>query len=336
VAHTEISSVDGVRPPNAEGRPKVDFLIVGSPRSGTTLVQRLACELPGVVMPPETHFFSTVAKLARSDDFPLEEPELRRVIEGYVAMRGKDALDIEPDRLVEVLGGRCQHLMDLFTAIVLELSGPGEVHGEKTPDHLRWWKPISRANRSIRFIVIIRDPRAVVSSNLGAPWSDAISVKGWRNHKHLLFAYRWSREEAQAWHLDRTLSGRVLTLRYEDVVANPSAARDRIAQFLALSNVHATAPESIIRPWESWKREALGPITDKRTEAWRNDGLLSASAAEEVAAFCWVGMSRRQYRHDPLAVTAGALWRVPRAQVYLRPMHSFEVFEQRKIDSYVL
>jgi len=39
------------------GRRGPDFLIVGSARSGTTLVQRLACELPGVAMPPETHFF---------------------------------------------------------------------------------------------------------------------------------------------------------------------------------------------------------------------------------------------------------------------------------------
>jgi Sulfotransferase family len=335
VTHTEsTSSAHGVRAPSAEGRPKVDFLIVGSPRSGTTLVQRLACELPGVVMPPETHFFSTIEKVAGSDHFPLEEPELRRVVEGYVAMRGDDALGIEPEELLQSLGSR--HLMDVFTAIVLKLSGPGEVHGEKTPNHLRWWRPISKVSDSIRFIVVVRDPRAVVSSNLGAPWADAVSVKGWRDYKHLLFAYRWVREEAQAWDLARALGGRVLTLRYEDVVANPSAARDRIAQFLGLSNVHASAPESIVRPWESWKREALGPITDKRTEAWRHEGLLSASAAEEVAALCWVGMSRHHYAHGPLSVTAAALWRVPRARVYLRPLHSYESRTQRKIDAYVL
>ena len=38
----------------------VSFLMVGTPRSGTTLLQRLACELPGVGMPPETHFFDYV------------------------------------------------------------------------------------------------------------------------------------------------------------------------------------------------------------------------------------------------------------------------------------
>ena len=179
MTHTEsISSADSVRAPSVEGRPKVDFLIVGSPRSGTTLVQRLACELPGVVMPPETHFFSRVEKLAESDHFPLEEPELRRVIEGYVTAQGNDALGIEPDQLVRTLGGRCEHLMDLFNAVVLQLCGPGQVHGEKTPNHLRWWRAISNANGSIRFIVVIRDPRAVVSSNLGAPWSDAVSVTG--------------------------------------------------------------------------------------------------------------------------------------------------------------
>jgi Sulfotransferase family len=251
-------------------------------------------------------------------------------------VQGNDALGIEPDQLVRALGGRCEHLMDLFNALVLQLSGPGEVHGEKTPNHLRWWRPISNANDTMRFVVVVRDPRAVVSSNLGAPWSDAVSVQGWRDYKHLLFAYRWLREEAQAWAMARTLSGRALTLRYEDVVADPAAARDRIAQFLGLSNAHSTAPESIVRPWESWKREALGPITNKRTDAWRHDGLLSTSAAEEVAALCWMGMSRHHYTHDPLAVTASALYRVPRARVYLRPLHSYEARLQRKIDAYVL
>ena len=58
--------------PASTAGPRVRFLVVGSPRSGTTLVQRLACEIPGVRMPAETHFFSQFATglLARRS-FPL-------------------------------------------------------------------------------------------------------------------------------------------------------------------------------------------------------------------------------------------------------------------------
>ena len=51
----------------------VDFLIVGTPRSGTTLVQRLACELPGVGMPRETEFWLGYrSSPLRTASFPLE------------------------------------------------------------------------------------------------------------------------------------------------------------------------------------------------------------------------------------------------------------------------
>ena len=36
----------------------------GTPRSGTIVTQRLCCELPGVVMPPETHFLHLFASRA--------------------------------------------------------------------------------------------------------------------------------------------------------------------------------------------------------------------------------------------------------------------------------
>lgn len=47
--------------------PAPAFLIVGTPRSGTTLVQRLASELPGVAIPPETHFFSLFVAVCRNE-----------------------------------------------------------------------------------------------------------------------------------------------------------------------------------------------------------------------------------------------------------------------------
>jgi len=56
--------------PHPHARPVPHFAIVGSPRSGTTLVQRLCCELEGVVVPYETHFFSAYLPVCRPR-FPL-------------------------------------------------------------------------------------------------------------------------------------------------------------------------------------------------------------------------------------------------------------------------
>jgi hypothetical protein len=334
--------------PDADEKPRlmagedcqrVDFLVVGSPRSGTTLVQRLACEIPGVVMPSETHFFPTVmGELVESDDFPLGHLELAQLIEGYLAVPANTGLNLDVDALVSALGGQCRSPMQLFGAVVAQLAGSGEVRGEKTPGHIRWWRPISRADASVRFIVVLRDPRAVVSSNLAAHWSNQSWTEQWGENKHLLFAYRWLRDEALAWHLSRTLRERALTLRYEDVVARPELARERIARFLQRPGPtgREVAPASIIQPWESWKQRALGPISTDRASAWRDDGYLSASAEAEVGALCLVGAARRRYRLDAPQVTAKAVLRLARSRQRLRAMRGSEIGAQRKLDAYVL
>jgi Sulfotransferase family len=324
---------------SGDDNQKVDFLVVGSPRSGTTLVQRLACEIPGVVMPSETHFFPTVmGELVRSEDFPLGEPELRRLVEGYLAVPANTGLDVDVDTLVSTLGGQCRSPMQLFGAIVAQLAGSGEVRGEKTPGHIRWWRPISRADASVRFIVVLRDPRAVVSSNLAAHWSKQSWTEQWGENKHLMFAYRWLRDEALAWHLSRTLPDRSLVMRYEDVVAQPEQSRQKIATFLGRPGPtrRVAAPSSIIQPWESWKQQALGPISTDRASAWRDDGYLSDSAAADVGALCWVGTARRRYRLDPPQVTARAVLRLGRYRHRLRGMRGSEIGEQRKLEAYVL
>jgi Sulfotransferase family len=324
---------------SGEDKQKVDFLVVGSPRSGTTLVQRLACEIPGVVMPSETHFFPTVmGELVRSEDFPLGEAKLRRLVEGYLAVPANTGLNVDIESLVSTLGGQCRSPMQLFGAIVAQLAGSAEVRGEKTPGHIRWWRPISRADPSVRFIVVLRDPRAVVSSNLAAHWSKQSWTEQWGENKHLLFAYRWLRDEALAWHLSRTLEERAMVLRYEDVVARPELSRQRIATFLGRPepSSRVAAPSSIIQPWESWKQQALGPISADRASAWREDGYLSGSAAADVGALCWVGAARRRYRLDPPQVTAKAVLRLGRNRHRLRGMRGSEIGEQRKLDAYVL
>ena len=111
-----------------ERSQKVDFLVVGSPRSGTTLVQRLACEIPGVAMPPETHFFPEVmGELVESGAFPLAEPDVRRLLEGYLSVPANTGMNLDVDAVVGALGGTCRSPMQLFTAIVVQLAGTGEI-----------------------------------------------------------------------------------------------------------------------------------------------------------------------------------------------------------------
>lgn len=275
----------------------VGFLVVGTPRSGTTLVQRLACEIPGVRMPPETHFFSQFASgLMSRRSFPLDGAALSEELGRFAALDTSRALDIDVDSVVGDLGGRCPSPWALFEALVRHLCGPAAMWGEKTPDHLLWWRPLARAAPWLRFVVVVRDPRAVVASNLSMPWSRDRGLPAWGEQLHLAFAVHWDVMQRQAHAMSQVLGpGRCLVLRYEDVVAEPAGARRHIGDFLgrSASTEPGTVSSAIVPEGEPWKRDALGAIDPARVDRWHES--LDRRRAGQIAAVCRAGMRRFGY-----------------------------------------
>ena len=278
----------------------VGFLVVGSPRSGTTLVQRLACEVPGVRMPPETHFFSQFAAgLLKRRTFPLGRDELGDEISRFGALETSRGLEVDAGGIAEDLGGTCPGPFALFDALVRQLSGPARIWGEKTPDHLLWWRPIARSAPWLRFVVVVRDPRAVVASNLVMPWSADRRLPAWGDKLHLALAVHWAVMQRQADAMRRELGpGRCLVLRYEDVVADPGRARRQMAEFLgtAASTTRGGASDGFVHEWEPWKREALGAVDPARVDHWRE--VLDDGRARQIGAVCRAGMRRFGYGKD--------------------------------------
>jgi len=305
---------------------RVGFLVVGSPRSGTTLVQRLACEIPGVRMPPETHFFSEFAPgLIARRRFPLDADAIVEETGRFLALDSARGLELDAAAVVDDLGGTCPGPYALFDALVRQLAGPAEMWGEKTPDHLLWWRPLSQAAPWLRFVAVVRDPRAVVASNLTMPWSSDGRVPAWGEDTHLAFAALWARLQGQVKALEDTLSpSRRLVLRYEDVVDDPEAARGRLATFLGRPTDAGwqAPPDDMVLAWESWKADALGPVTADRVLRWRDT--LDVRRAAEVAALCRVGMRRFGYEGAPSRRLAAATW------VRIGPRNSARLLRYRR------
>jgi hypothetical protein len=293
----------------------LSFLIVGTPRSGTTLVQRLACELDGVAMPPETHFLGFFAlELLRRRRFPIERQALREELEAFAALDKSSELGLDPTAVETALEGRSENLAKMFAAIVETLAGPGRLLGEKSPEHLLWWRPVARALPALRIIGVVREPRAVVASAL-AVWGD----RGTRGAPlHVLRAQRWSSDAREMARAGESLGpSRFLLLRYEDVVHDETHARSTMARFLGSRARVATAaaPPRIVLPREWWKARTFEPITDERLDAWRE--LLTADQASEVLAICRTGM--RRFGYDGAPTRGGAFGRIaklgPRANI---------------------
>lgn len=281
-----------------------DFLIVGSARSGTTLVQRLACELPGVAMPPETHFFDVfVPGLLRRGAPPLSGPRLAAEIEKWRQLEQVRGVEVDVAVVMDELGGRCDSLMQLFDALLRHLvTGTGtpqaERYGEKTPKHLWWWRPLTQARPSMKVIAVVRDPRSVVASNLASPWAEGVSDWNWGEDLYVALAERWRVDQEEVLLMAEALGSRCTVLRYEDVVADPAAARRAIGRLIEVDDTAALAGRlagpAFVLPWETWKADALDEVHSRRVESWKTD--LGGRRSRVVAALCAPVMDRFRYR----------------------------------------
>jgi hypothetical protein len=318
----------------------VDFTIVGSARSGTTLVQRLAGDLDGVRTPPETHFFDLfLPALLAEQSFPLDEDGLRSALKQWANLEQCQGIDAVLDAIAQSLGGRCTSPGQLFNALVAHLTPDAEIRGEKTPGHVRWWRPLARHNPSLVFVVVVRDPRAVVASSLTVPWGAGLVYGDWGAHLPLGIAYRWRETQRDARELVTKLAHRSILLRYEDIVRDPDSATAKLGQFLGARNAAAGSPraENIVLPWESWKLNALGPVSEDRIDGWRET--LTPTQAAMIATLCRSPMTQFGYditRAESARAAAGFATLPPRTIRQLRGFRRILAAERRAIEATTL
>jgi hypothetical protein len=257
---------------------RVGFLVVGTPRSGTTIVQRLALGLQGVVMPPETHFFTDlVPGLLQRRRPPLDAMAAQAEAEEFLRLPNSSGISLDPRAVADRVANSAGSVIDLFDAVVAELVASTEpvienrsdLVGEKTPDHLMWWKPIARARPNMRFVVVVRHPLDVIASNLAAPFR-AEDLQHWGETFFLSMARHWVHHQRLVLELlhDRGTS-RALLLRYEDVVADPAGATAKLARFLGQPVAVAEPSASeVVLSWEHWKRWSFEEIVPSAVGTW--------------------------------------------------------------------
>ena len=278
---------------------RVSFVIVGAPRSGTTLVQRLATELPGVAVPFETHFFTKgVAVLAECGAFPISGSTLTGALTRYASLPALAGAGLDVDAVVERLGGRATGALAVFDAVVAVAAGPHTTLGEKTPGHVSWLSRLCDLRPDLLVVGVVRDPRAVVASRRAVAWGgssvDALATR-WLDSQRHLAASAAARPE------------RTLVLRYEDVVQEPDRARQSIADLLGITPGAPAAPDRPVPlglAWEHWKDGAAGPITDARMEQWRDE--LNADELARIGAVCAPMLDR--FGYAAAATTRATSW----------------------------
>jgi Sulfotransferase family len=298
---------------------------MGTPRSGTTLAQRLASEIPGVSVPPETCFFPFFALgLIRRHQFPIDGATVRAELTALpnlaanLAVAGKDS-----DDLASAIGDRCDRPSDLYASLVRTLAGPAEIYGEKTPGNLLWLPVLARDLPRLRFIAIVRDPRAVAASQtqLTIPFGRRTSLE---------VAELWRRDQRLLSRTQAALGSRLLIIRYEDMVAAPDQIRQAIGVHIGLpSGTMCPVDRPLFLARETWKGNALGPVTTDRVESWHE--IIGRRQAAQILSICRSGLKRFGYPapsfRSSLVARAGI---APRDHVaYLKRRYSRIQLERR-------
>ena len=258
--------------------------VVGCPRSGTTLLQRMLDNHPQLTVANDTHFITRAAKHAlREDPQPAMTPELLEAVSSY---RRTYRMGLEDSALTEA----AEHC-DTYAAFVSRLytlrgnMKNKPLSGEKTPDYCRQMPALHALFPDARFVHIIRDGRNTTLSTLN--WASGEKGPGkwslWHQDPLATSALWWRWQVGTGQQQGRELgTSCYLQLRYEDLVANPVRELTSLARFLDLpysddmANYHAgkTRKDSGLSAKAAW----LPPVQGLRD--WRQD-----MSAEDIGVF---------------------------------------------------
>lgn len=276
--------------------------VVGYSRSGTTLLQLLIAAHAGFRTGRETHLFKhALVPISNWISGFISTKELDLVLD-RLSRKSELALDmVARDRLYkEAQSATGLRVTRLMHETMLHLAGKPDDRGfrwvEKSPRHAMYIPEILNLFPKANIINIVRDPRDVVSSR--------IKMRDFSNHLKE-FTYYLMRAEEWRVYVEKSLSfaagsDRVMTVRYENLAANPSETMTDVMTFLGERfepeslETFAEQYANVILPWEHRHKNlcAKGTIVN-RAGIWRER--ITPAQARMVEHLCTKLMDRFKY-----------------------------------------
>src|SRR2546425_9961552 len=249
------------RSTRSSGNPYL--FIVGCPRSGTTLLQRMVDAIPLIAMTPEPHW---VARWYNRKDLTSGGCVPPALVSKLLAYHRFPLLQISPERVERLIeSGEPVSYSDFVTGIYnLYGSMQGKpLVGDKTPDYVRRIPVLHDLWPRARFVHIIRDGRDVCLSSMS--WHKVVHGAGsfgiWAEDPVCTLALWWE------WNiqLGREAGGSLgsdlyYEIRYEALVADPEGECRKLCAFL-----HVPYDEAMLRFHEG--RTRLEPGLSRK-DAW--------------------------------------------------------------------
>ncbi len=248
------------------------LFVVGCPRSGTTLLQRMLDHHPHLAVANDTHFIPRAIAGVTEETDPLLTSEIIERVRSYRRFSRLGLPEVAVHEAAAKARTYSEFISGLYTAYGRPRGKP--LAGEKTPDYVRYLPFLHDLFPWVKSIHIIRDGRDVALSTL--EWARPDKGPGrfslWQEEPVAVCALWWSWQVGTG-RRDGTNLGtnRYYEVRYEDLVAQPEATLRDIVLFLGLP----FAPEMLAyhqgktrhQPDLSTKKQWLPPTPGLRD--WR-------------------------------------------------------------------
>ncbi|MBD3249363.1 hypothetical protein GF336_04935 [Candidatus Woesearchaeota archaeon] len=194
---------------------KSPFFIIGCGRSGTTLLRSMLNSHKDVAIPLESLFIIDYLKTKKTINvlkkLIVDEYEIK---EWGIDITYNDVKDVNDKK--ELIS----RIHNIYTS-----KNNKRIWGQKTPRFVRYGKLLKRHYPDSKFIHIIRDPRAVVSSLIESNVHKSNVLYGSR---------RWVNDVRKGIVLKERHPEDVLEIKYEHLVSNPKKELEKICKFLEI------------------------------------------------------------------------------------------------------
>lgn len=208
--------------------------VVGSPRSGTTLLQRMLDAHPRLAVANDTHFIPKAIAGITDHDVPLTHDLVERVLDYHRFHR----LGVDAD-LARSLAVGADTYVGFISALysAFATSRGKSMGGEKTPDYVRCIPLLAGLFSWARFVHIVRDGRDVALSAL--EWANEGKGPGrfelWATEPIAVCALWWRRQVQPGVDAGVALGpARYTEVLYESLVAQPGSELQAVSSFLSL------------------------------------------------------------------------------------------------------